>query len=168
MMMKVLRIGILGLVLICLCPGCSVAPVSLGEYPVRGTKDRALILIEASGYKFGLADALANRLNRLGISVSIDDVLKSSNYHADDYGAVLLIVSLKQGIIIPDAMKFLEENSGADNLVLYVTKGKKFMQLPREIVSRSEIDTVSSASIAHPQGDMLDHLEVMLRKRLRM
>ena len=156
------------LILVSLLHGCSVSSHTFREYPVRQPKDTALVLIETTQYKIGLAKSLALRLNDLGVSVSIDDIVNASNHRASDYGATLLIVSLKKGIFNHEAEDFLKNNFEADNLALYVTKGKKFMQLPREIIALPGIDTITSASIVHPQEDMLEHLEVLLCRRLHL
>ena len=166
-MLKYLKAGS-WLAIIFLWHGCAVAPVALREYPVQQPKDNVLVLIQLSHYKMGLAEALALRLNHIKISVCIDDVVNASDYRAANYGAVLLIVNLGKEQFSEQAIEFLNKNAEAHNLALYVTKKKKIMQLPKEIVSLKSIDTVTSASIVHPQEDMLNYLEVLLRKRLNL
>lgn len=144
--------------------GCSTGRMGVSEFPVEKPKKTVLVLLKPSSYKMRQINSLAQRMSPLDVELFIENLDNALEHRAIDYGLVLLMVSFKKGEPFSyKANAFLKENEEAENIILFVSKQKKYMQLPKEIAWGGVIDTVTTASFAKNEGDIPQLLAIILK-----
>jgi hypothetical protein len=110
---------------------------------------------------------LSERMSPQGVELYIDDWKSAAGYRAHDYGMAILIVGFNKGQPFShEAAAFLENNRNSDNMILFVFKQKKWMQLPKELVLEGVVDTITSASLVKAKDDLVQHLGILLEEYL--
>lgn len=126
--------------------------------------NKVLVAGYSSEYKQQVVNDVVRTLRNGGFYVKVIGLGKLDKEEKNLYGAILIVDTVKAGVISSGARSYLEEDPGNPKVVLFVTSGSGGEQaLSRKTVIT--VDAVASASRADESGQTADAIVALIEAR---